>query len=139
MDKPEVASEGTRTPLSASQVSTLKPCVPSTAAAATGESATVGAGAAMEKVEKTAADASDGAADAEAAEGMAVRSPAELEGERVEALRADSGGAVTQALSARASQSISQELSTAAGVLGVARRRACLERGPLFLGMATLR
>jgi hypothetical protein len=103
-------------------------------AAATGESATVGAVAFMdENVERTAAEASDGAADADDAEGTAVRSPAELDGERVGELR--SPDFVTQAFIVRASHSMSQELSTAAGVLGVARRRACLERGPLFRGM----
>jgi hypothetical protein len=66
----------------------------------------------MEKVEKTAAEASDGA-EAEAAEGTAVRSPTELEGEMVDTLWMESAlGA--QAFSARASQSMSQEFSTAA-------------------------
>lgn len=137
MDKPVVDSADVRTPLSGSQdwTSTEKLGAPSAAAAATGDSATVGAAVAMggDLVEKTAAETSEGAAEAEAAEGIAVRSPIELDGESVVSLRASSLlGA--QALRASTSQSMSQELSTAAGPLGPPRQR-CRERGPLFLGM----
>jgi len=61
-----------------------------------------------------------------------VRSPMELEGERVEPLLGEGGPAGAIAFSAKTSQSVSQEPSTAAGRTDVA-----VEWRPLFLGMAS--
>jgi hypothetical protein len=93
VDSPDTDREDALPAPSESQLSIEKGRAPN-AAAATGDSpTTVGEDVASGKAECTAAEASDGAEDAEATEGIApekletaVRSPMELEGERVDAL-----------------------------------------------------